>query len=218
MISGVVRARALGVFALFLVLVGITAGWAQVTVTTWHYDNMRSGANSNETILTPLNVNSREFGQVFTHGVDGAVIGQALYLPQITIPGAGVHNVVYVATMNDSVYAFDADNATGSNASPLWHTTFLIKGAAPVPIGLQKCGGTTFWTEVGIVSTPVIDPVAGTLYVVSKTYENSQFVHRLHALKLKPAELGEAMARGMALAQIVGQAAVFHRAYLEKNR
>jgi hypothetical protein len=182
MTRGLVRARALGVFAFFLVLVGITAGWAQVTVTTWHYDNMRSGANSNETILTPLNVNSREFGQVFTQGVDGAVIGQALYLPQITIPGAGVHNVVYVATMNDSVYAFDADNATGNNASPLWHTTFLIEGATPVPIGLQKCGGTTFWTEVGIVSTPVIDPVAGTLYVVSKTYENSQFVHRLHAL------------------------------------
>jgi len=151
-------------------------------VTTWHYDNSRSGANPNETILTPQNVNYKQFGKLFTQPVDGQLIGQTLYLPGITIPGLGSHNVVYVATMNDSVYAFDADSATGSNASPLWHTSFLINGATPVPIKLQGCGGSTFWTQIGIVSTPVIDPVAGTLYVVAKTYENSDFVYRLHAL------------------------------------
>jgi hypothetical protein len=86
--------------------------------------------------------------------------------------------------MNDSVYAFDADSASGNNANPLWKTSFLINGATPVPIKLQKCGGVTFWTEVGIVSTPVIDPVAGTIYVVAKTYENLTFVHRLHALSI----------------------------------
>jgi len=86
--------------------------------------------------------------------------------------------------MNDSVYAFDADGATGSNAKPLWHTTFLINGATAVPIKLQGAGGVTGWTEVGIVSTPVIDQVAGTLYVVAKTYEKSKFVHRLHALDI----------------------------------
>jgi hypothetical protein len=175
------RARQLLV-AFLLFAFAASVAKAQVAVTTWHYDNARSGANPNETILTPQNVNSTQFGKLFTQPVDGAIIGQALYMPSITIPGAGVHNVVYVATMNDSVYAFDADSATGKNAKPLWQTSFLINGAAPVPIKLQKCGGTTLWTEVGIVSTPVIDPVAGTLYVVAKTYENSTFVHRLHAL------------------------------------
>jgi hypothetical protein len=155
---------------------------AQVPVTTWHYDNMHSGANGNETILTPANVNKNSFGKLFTQLVDGAVVGQALYLPSVTIPGAGVHNVVYVATMNDSVYAFDADSATGKNASPLWHTSFLIDGTTTIPISLQGCGATTAWTQVGIVSTPVIDPVTGTLYVVAKTLENSNYVHRLHAL------------------------------------
>ncbi len=155
---------------------------SQVAVTTWHYDNARSGANPNETILTPQNVDSKQFGKLFTQPVDGAVTGQTLYLPGVTIPGAGTHNVVYVATMHDSVYAFDADNETGNNANPLWHTSFLKKGVTTVPIALQGCGATTKWTEVGIVSTPVIDPVAGTLYVVAKTYENSAFVHRLHAL------------------------------------
>jgi hypothetical protein len=179
-ICAILRARAL-VCVLF-VCAGMPAGRAQVAVTTWHYDNARSGANPNETILTPQNVNYKEFGKLFTQPVDGAVIGQALYLPGVTIPGAGVHNVVYAVTMNDSVYAFDADSATGANSSPLWHTSFLINGATAVPIDLQGCGATTQWTEVGVLSTPVIDPVAGTLYVVAKTYENSAFVHRLHAL------------------------------------
>ncbi len=175
------HARTVGVCVL-LVLAGMTVGQAQVAVTTWHYDNARSGANPNETTLTPQNVNSKQFGKLFTQPVDGLVTGQALYLPGVTIPGASVHNVVYVATMHDSVYAFDADSATGSNASPLWQASFLTNGATTVPIKLQGCGSTTKWTEVGIVSTPVIDAVSGTLYVVAKTYENSVFVHRLHAL------------------------------------
>lgn len=120
----VMRARAFAA-CLFFVLAAMTLGWAQTPVTTWHYDNGRSGANPNETILTPQNVNSNQFGQLFNQPVDGQIIGQALYLPGVTIPGAGVHNVVYVATMNDSVYAFDADSATGSTANPLWQTSFL---------------------------------------------------------------------------------------------
>lgn len=157
-------------------------GWAQVPVTTWHYDNLHTGTNINETILSPVNVNKNTFGKIFTQSVDGAVVGQALYLPSVTIPGAGVHNVVYVVTMNDSVYAFDADSNTGNDGSPLWHTSFLINGATTIPIALQGCGATTAWTQVGIVSTPVIDPATGTLFVVAKTLENSNYVHRLHAL------------------------------------
>jgi len=170
-------------FCLFLfILGGVNAALSQTPVTTWHYDNGRTGANPNETILTPQNVNSSQFGPLFAQAVDGQLIGQALYLPGVTIPGAGIHNVVYVATMNDSVYAFDADSATGSNANPLWQTSFLGNGVTPVPVALQRCGGTTFWKQVGILSTPVIDTTSGTIYVVAKTYENSAFVHRLHAL------------------------------------
>src|ERR1700722_588563 len=176
------RLRALMVCVSFLAFGGLAISGAQVAVTTWHYDNMRSGANTNETILTPQNVNYKEFGKLFTQPVDGQLIGQTLYLPSVTIPKKGTHNVVYVATMNDSVYAFDADNATGKNATPLWQVTLLPKGATPVPVALQKCGGVSRWTEVGVLSTPVIDPVAGTLYVVAKSYENSTFVHRIHAL------------------------------------
>jgi len=181
MLASGLRMRVVAVCCL-VVFGSLSAGWAQVAVTTWHYDNGRTGANPNETILTPQNVNSTDFGKLFTQPVDGAIIGQALYLPSVTIPKLGVHNVVYVATMHDSVYAFDADNATGKNANPLWHTSFLKAGVTTVPIATQGCATTTRWTEVGIVSTPVIDPVAGTIFVVAKTYEKSAFVHRLHAL------------------------------------
>jgi hypothetical protein len=175
--SSILPARRIPAYILSVVVAVASIGRAQVAVTTWHYDNARSGANSKETILTPSNVNSTLFGKLFTQPVDGVVVGQALYLPGISIPGAGVHNVVYVATMHDSVYAFDADNAT-----PLWHTSFLINGASTIPIAVQGCGSTTQWTEVGILSTPVINTATGTLYVVANTYENSAFVHRLHAL------------------------------------
>jgi hypothetical protein len=182
--SAIVRAQT-GFVCLLLLLALETVAEAQVAVTTWHYNNSRWGANTNETILTPANVNKKQFGKLFTQPLDGQMIGQALYLPKVTIPGAGVHNVVYAVTMNDSVYAFDADSATGSNARPLWHTSFLTNGATPIPVAVQGCGGTTQWTTVGIVSTPVIVPGTGTLYVVAKTYEGSAFVHRLHALDVK---------------------------------
>src|SRR5271156_2099879 len=185
MIAASLRPRAVGACAVLFLLVGVTVAWAQTPVTTWHYDNSRDGANTNETILTPLNVTSKTFGLLFSQPVDGQIVGQALYLPQITIPGAGVHNVVYVATMNDSVYAFDADSNTGANADPLWHASFLSKNVTAVPVVLQGCAGTSGWTEVGVLSTPVIDPNAGTIFVVAKTYENGKsFVHRLHALSV----------------------------------
>jgi hypothetical protein len=161
------------------------AGQAQpaslISVTTWHYDNMRDGANTNETILTPSNVNTTTFGKLSTDPVDGFIVGQPLYLPGVEIAGQ-LHNVVYVATMHDSVYAFDADSA---NSAPLWMTSifnYSPAGATSVPISVSGCAAIVGWTEVGVVSTPVIDPKTNTLYLVAATYENSNVVHRLHAL------------------------------------
>src|SRR6266853_2500431 len=151
-------------------------------VTTWHYDNARTGVNANETILNVVNVNPNTFGKLYDLPADGTVVGQVLYLPNVAIPGKGTHNVVYAATMHDSVYAFDADNNTGANASPIWQVSQLPAGATPVPITVQGCAGVTAWTEVGIVATPVIDSATGTIYVVAKTYENGNSVFRLHAL------------------------------------
>src|SRR5437899_2229716 len=155
---------------------------AQTSVITWHYENERTSANTSETVLTPSNVNSAGFGKLTTLPVDGFVVGHPLYLPSVNVLGQGVHNVVYVATMHDSVYAFDADSA---NTSPLWMTSILTyspAGATSVPATVKKDSGTTGWAEVGIVSTPVIDPVTGTLYLVAETYENGNVIHRLHAL------------------------------------
>ena len=162
------------------------AALSQVSVVTYHNDNARSGLNPNETLLTPANVNKNQFGKLFTQPVDGIIVGQPLYMPGVAIPGAGVHNVVYVATQHDSVYAFDADNNLGANAAPLWQVSFInpSAGITTVPINLQGCGGVTVFTELGITSTPVIDPSSGTLYVVAKTDENGAFVHRLHAVDI----------------------------------
>lgn len=109
-----------------------TLSWAQTPVVTWHYNNSRSGANTTEMSLTPANVNVNSFGKLFTQPVDGYIVGHPLYLPGVSIPGGGVHNVVYVATMNDSVYAFDA-NAAGAPA--LWTTSLLTYS----PPGQLRC-------------------------------------------------------------------------------
>ena len=157
---------------------------SQTKVTTWHYNNQRTGANTAEKTLTPTNVKVTTFGKLFTQSVDGFIVGQPLYLPSVTIPNKGLHNVVYVATMNDTVYAFDADSGT---APALWQTSLLRyspPGATPVPVSVKGCATTTKFTQVGVVSTPVIDAAAGYLYLVAETYENSKVVHRLHALQV----------------------------------
>src|SRR5579862_8625674 len=100
-----------------LVVAG-TFAHAQVDVLTYHYDNLRTGLNSSEKALTTANVNENHFGMLYALPVDGAVYGQPLYVTGVTIPGKGVHNVVFVVTENNSVYAFDA---TSSSSTPLWH-------------------------------------------------------------------------------------------------
>ncbi len=159
-----------------------------VAVLTQHNDNSRTGANLKETILNTTNVNTNQFGLIFTHPVDDQIYAQPLIMTNVNIPGHGVRNVVYVATVNDSVYAFDADDA--SAGAPYWQVSFL----GPNVVAVRNtdmtgaCGGNyhDFSGAMGIVSTPVIDPVAGTIYVVARTKENgSTFVQRLHALDVR---------------------------------
>src|ERR1019366_4884626 len=96
---------------------------AQLSVLTYQYDTSRAGANLNESVLTKANVTVNHFGKLYTYPVDGYIYGQPLYLPSVTIPQKGIHDVVYVATAHDSVYAFDADTNSGANGTPLWHVT-----------------------------------------------------------------------------------------------
>lgn len=145
---------------------------------TNRYDIARTGANPNETILNTTNVNAMSFGFLFSASVTGRVYGQPLYVPGLTI-GNALHNVVYVATEHNVVYAFDADDGTS-----LWSTTLeppiiLGTGAVYNP-GCADMGSGAATYEVGITSTPVIDLNAGLIYVVAKTTG----MHMLHALSL----------------------------------
>src|SRR5215467_15014384 len=114
---------------------------AQPSVLTWHNDNGRTGQNLQETILTPANVNQSTFGKLFVMSVDGKVDAQTLYVPSVTIPGQGVHNVLYVMTEHASAYAFDADNGT-----QLWKVSLLGSGESPSDD--HSCGQVT--PEIGI--------------------------------------------------------------------
>ena len=158
---------------------------AQGSVTTQHNDNFRTGQNVNETALTPATVNSSQFGKLFSQSVDGYIYAQPLYVPSVHIPGKGIHNVVYVATEHDSVYAFDADSNTGGNSAPLWQTSFIdpANGVTTVSDNDINCF-TAVAPEVGITSTPVIDLSTNTIYVLAQTKENGSFFHRLHALDM----------------------------------
>jgi hypothetical protein len=153
---------------------------------TAQYDNARTGANLNETILTPANVNAAQFGKLFTIKVDGDVYAQPLYLPGVDIPGKGKHNVLFVATENDSVYAFDADNPS----APLWHVNLANSAGGVTPLSERDTSCFFIVPQVGITSTPVIDPKTGTLYVLARTKEHKGllsadvFRQRLHALAI----------------------------------
>jgi len=151
-------------------------------VLTWQNDNGRTGQNLNETVLTPANVNITTFGKVFAFQVDGNVFAQPLYVPNVTIPNQGVHNVLYVATENDSVYAFDAD---GQSTTPLWQVSFIDPANNITPEAcLDANNGCVITPVVGITGTPVIDPSTGTLYLVAVTDESGLFFQRLHALDI----------------------------------
>ncbi len=149
-------------------------------VFTYHNDNARSSLNPSETTLTPANVNITTFGKLFSYPVDGYIYAQPLYVPGVSIPLLGVHNVVYVATEHDSVYAFDAD---GLNTQPLWHTSFINPAAGISTVPSADVDSTDIVPEIGITGTPVIDP-SGTLYVVTKIKDNGRYFQQIHALDI----------------------------------
>jgi hypothetical protein len=166
-----------------------------VAVLSQHNDRAGTGANLQESILNVSNVNSNQFGLLYTRPVDDQIYAQPLIVTNVSIPGKGIHNVVYVCTLNDSVYAFDADDPTATNA--YWQLSFVgflngTNSVAPRNTDMTgACGGNyrDFSGNIGIVSTPVIDPVSGTIYLVARTKEmtatTTNFVQRLHALDIR---------------------------------
>jgi Putative Ig domain len=171
------------------ITVGVT-GLAGVY--TYHHDPARDGANTQEFALTPANVNTATFGKLFSCTVDGAVYAQPLWVANLTVGGAR-HNVIFVATAHESLYAFDADT---SPCQQLWHVSLIDTthgakaGEVTVPAGPTNYavgqGDGDITPEVGVIGTPVIDPVGATLYVVSKSMNAAatSFYQRLHAIDL----------------------------------
>jgi hypothetical protein len=165
-----------------------------IPVLTHHNDNNRSGDNLNESSLNVGNVNTNTFGLLYSRPVDDQIYAQPLIATNVPIPGKGTHNLLLVATVNDSVYAFDADNA--GVATPYWQTNFtgVFNGTNVVAVRntdmTNACGGNyrDFSGNIGIVGTPVIDPATRIVYFVARTKEftalTTNFVQRLYALDL----------------------------------
>ena len=170
-------------FALAFVVLAIHAS-AQVT--TSQYDNARTGATLTEKILTSQNVNERQFGKLGAFKVDGPVYAQPLFLPDVEIPGKGKHDVLFIATEHDSVYAFDANRPADA---PLWHRNFIDKARGMRVVSEDMVACPFIRPEVGITSTPVIDVGSGTLYVLARTMiphkvGDDEYFQHLHALAI----------------------------------
>jgi hypothetical protein len=166
-----------------------------VNVTTYHNDLGRTGLDSQETILRPANVNAAHFGQLFSYdNVDGKVFTQPLYMSNVRIPGRGIHNVVFIATEHDSLYALDADSGDPAlGGGVLWQDSFIDPANGITPIPSDENEGGTLGPEVGITGTPVINPNTNTLYVVAATKEVSdggtRYVQRLYAVDIRTGAL-----------------------------
>ena len=156
-----------------------------VPVLTWRYDLTHAGANTQETVLEPSNVNASSFGKLFALTVDDRVFAQPLYVPNLKMSDGQTHNVLFVATENDSIYAFDAD----AKASPIWQASMLTAahgagpGATPVPEN-KATNGEDIGPNIGITGTPAIDAATNTMYVVVNTEESGQYFSRLHAINI----------------------------------
>ena len=167
--------------AVTIMLLHASFGWGQFNVLTQHNDVSRTGANLKETSLNTSNVKASQFGKLFKRSVDGQIYAQPLYVSNVSIPNQGSHNVVYIATMHNSVCAFDADNPDAS--TPLWQRN-LGPSVPEQDVGVDSGD---IKIEIGITSTPVIDVSnvsSQTIYCVAKTKENGAYFQRLHALDI----------------------------------
>jgi hypothetical protein len=177
---------------LLLLALPVASLWAQaptpVAVPGWRYDVTHAGANVNETALTPANVNVTTFGKLFSLAVDGLTYGQPLYMPGLKMSDGLVHNVLFVATSHDSVYAFDADSNGGANATPIWHINLLTAayGAQPgeTTVPWEGTNNSPDVGENGVTGTPAINPATNTMYLVAASMLNGNYYFRLHAINL----------------------------------
>ena len=175
-----------------LAICGVTLGFAMTAeatvaqITTSQYDNLRTGATLVERLLTPENVTANRFGKLGAFRVDGAVYAQPLFVPALEVPGRGKHDVLFIATEHDTVYAFDADRPSDA---PLWQVSLLDKKLGSTPVSARAAQCPFISPEIGITSTPVIDPTTGTLYVLARTMAehwvgDTQYFQHLHALAI----------------------------------
>ncbi len=153
-----------------------------VSVLTQHNDNTRAGWNSHETKLTTTNVNSKTFGKLFSLSIDDQVYAQPLVFGNLTISG-GPHNVVFIATVNNTLYAYDSDSG-----KPYWHKNYTPTGMRP-PRNTDMtgaCGGqyADFSGNIGIVGTPVIDSATQVMYFVARSTNGTSYVQYLHAINI----------------------------------
>jgi hypothetical protein len=159
-----------------------------VPVLTWRYDQTHAGQNTSETALTTSNVNPDSFGKLFSVKVDSTVYPQPLYVPNLKMSDGQTHNVLFIETSNDSMYAFDADSNGGSNANPIWKISLASTdhgaGAGATAIPWQDTGSPDVAPTIGITGTPAIDQSTNTMYVVGSTKENGVYFSRLHAIDI----------------------------------
>jgi hypothetical protein len=159
-----------------------------VNVLTWHDDIARTGLNQNETMLTPSNVGSGTFGELLSYPVQGQVYAQPLYVSNLAIPGKGTHNVLFVVTENNDVYAFDANSNAGASAGLLWHVNLGMAAAMPNNFFGNRYGAYhDINPQVGITSTPVIDLATNTMYLDAFTNDvagQNSYSHHIHALDI----------------------------------
>jgi hypothetical protein len=189
------RVALISLFALTVVAVygfppaAVQAPATPPAIVTYQNGNSRLGQNLKETVLTTTSVNATNFGKVFSWTTDGNIYAQPLYVPNVTI-GGSTHNVIYVATEADGIYAFDADSKT-LNPNPLWYTS-LSNGSTVVPVPcLDHHAACTIYPLLGITGTPVINLSTNTMYLVARTKEivngnttNPYYVERLHAIDI----------------------------------
>ena len=158
-----------------------TTNSGKIDVLTYHYDNLRDGVDSDETTLTPHNVNSTSFGKLFSVSVDGDVYAQPLYKSNLLMPDGTIHDVMFVATANDSLYAIDANSGV-----VLWQDSFINPSEGIIPVPSADTGCNDIYPEIGITGTPVIDASTSTIYLVSnvKNTNNNTYAQYLQAIDL----------------------------------